>query len=136
MAIFSGTGKFANVKFELEVAELAKKGQPSPPSGNKKPEKTVIQATQYVRRADVVAWVLANAGGACESCGEPAPFQKLDGMPYLEVHYLRRLADGGSDRIENAVAACPNCHRVLHYGDKRSELLKALYEKVDRLDPE
>ena len=29
---------------------------------------------------------------------------KPDGKGYLEVHHLKRLADGGSDTIENAVA--------------------------------
>ena len=43
------------------------------------------------------------------------PFLKINGARYLEVHHLKRLADGGSDTIENAVAVCPNCHRELHF---------------------
>jgi 5-methylcytosine-specific restriction protein A len=32
------------------------------------------------------------------------------------VHHLIRLADGGDDTVDNAVAACPNCHRQRHFG--------------------
>jgi 5-methylcytosine-specific restriction protein A len=39
-----------------------------------------------------------------------------DGNPYLEVHHWIRLADGGEDTVNNAIAACPNCHRQQHFG--------------------
>ncbi len=42
-------------------------------------------------------------------------FEREDGSP-LEVHHVIRLADGGSDTINNSVALCPNCHRELHFG--------------------
>jgi 5-methylcytosine-specific restriction protein A len=32
------------------------------------------------------------------------------------VHHRVRLADGGDDTTDNAVALCPNCHRKAHYG--------------------
>jgi 5-methylcytosine-specific restriction protein A len=49
-----------------------------------------------------------------------------DGMPYLEVHHVKQLKDGGSDRIDNAVALCPNCHRKAHYGKEKSKFQKLL----------
>ncbi|MGH8437576.1 MAG: HNH endonuclease [Pseudomonas sp.] len=33
-----------------------------------------------------------------------------------EVHHKVRLADGGLDTVENAIAVCPNCHRQAHFG--------------------
>ena len=81
-------------------------------------------------------WWLRDAEGICEACENEAPFKKSDGSFYLEVHHLRRLADGGSDTIANAVAACPNCHRELHYGVFRDELLARIYKRVARLIPE
>ncbi|WP_080491885.1 HNH endonuclease [Burkholderia ubonensis] len=45
-----------------------------------------------------------------------APFQRSDGRQYLEARHRRRLADGGDDSIESAMALCPNCHRERHYG--------------------
>lgn len=83
----------------------------------KRPQTAEAQITIYIRNPDVVAEVLARSKGYCESCGHPAPFVKAsDGTPYLEVHHKVRLADGGDDTIENALAMCPNCHRMAHYG--------------------
>ncbi|WP_240698763.1 MULTISPECIES: HNH endonuclease [Vibrio] len=64
-----------------------------------------------------MAEVLLRAKGTCERCKSPAPFtRKSHQTPYLEVHHIIRLADGGKDTIENTLALCPNCHRELHFG--------------------
>lgn len=47
-------------------------------------------------------------------CGEEAPFHDKNDEPYLEEHHVKRLADGGSDTMDNVVAICPNCHRKMH----------------------
>ena len=57
----------------------------------------------------------------------------IDGDFYLEVHHPKRLADNGSDTPSNAVALCPNCHREMHYGENRNEILNQLYSKIERL---
>ncbi len=76
---------------------------------------SVVQVFQ--RNPDVIAEVLARASGRCELCAGPAPFVRAsDGSPYLEVHHRIRLADGGDDTVENALAVCPNCHRRAHFG--------------------
>jgi 5-methylcytosine-specific restriction protein A len=83
----------------------------------KKPLKTLVLSTAYKRNPDVVAEVLERANGECEYCHKPAPFQRRnEGGPYLEVHHRLPLADDGEDTVENAIAACPNCHRKAHYG--------------------
>ena len=80
--------------------------------------------SHYKRDEKVVKWILNNADGKCESCDDDAPFIKQNnGEPYLEVHHLRRLCDKGSDTITNAIAACPNCHRELHFGKNRNAKL-------------
>jgi len=86
-----------------------------------------------VRDPGVKAWLLNNARGICESCSEPAPFTKANGGRYLEVHHLKRLSDRGSDTITNAIAVCPNCHRELHYGESRYQLLNSLLSRITRL---
>jgi hypothetical protein len=48
--------------------------------------------------ARVKAWVLKTARGKCECCQMAAPFVDTDGLPYLEVHHIWRLADGGPGR--------------------------------------
>jgi len=104
------------------------------PLGELKPKK-VIGATQgsYERRPDVRAWILREANGRCECCNGEAPFVRIDGSPYLEVHHAVPLADGGPDTVDNAIAVCPNCHRRLHHALDRTEALTEVYRRVHRL---
>lgn len=106
------------------------------PSGQTAPARKVRSTEQFVRDAAVVAYVLKDARGHCECCEQPAPFTKPSGLPYLEVHHVKRLASGGSDKISNAVAVCPNCHRELHHGSNSMGLAESLYPKVSRLERE
>ena len=79
-------------------------------------ERCVIQRV-YDRNPDVVAAVLRRAEGRCERCNNKAPFlRRTNNEPYLEVHHINQLADGGEDTVDNAIAVCPNCHREAHYG--------------------
>lgn len=83
----------------------------------RRPLRTQVVSTVFLRNPDVVAEVLCRSSGVCERCKKPAPFQRAaDGIPYLEVHHKKRLVDGGDDTVENAIAVCPNCHREAHYG--------------------
>ncbi|WP_417801151.1 HNH endonuclease [Tenacibaculum sp.] len=83
----------------------------------KLPKKRFVMTTVFDRNPDVVAEVLERAKGQCESCLKEAPFKrKKDNTPYLEVHHIKPLAEGGEDTIENAIALCPNCHREKHFG--------------------
>jgi 5-methylcytosine-specific restriction protein A len=120
-------------QFEHEVETLRKSLRLEAPIGNATPAKIVSVSTQYARKPEVVAWVLNVANGKCECCTNDAPFARIDGSPYLEVHHLKRLADGGSDRVSNAIALCPNCHRELHFGIRRADLLSAVFARIPRL---
>lgn len=71
----------------------------------------------YNRNPYVIAEVLEKAKGKCHYCGQDAPFNRTsDETPFLEVHHIVSLSDGGKDTIENTIALCPNCHRGMHYG--------------------
>jgi 5-methylcytosine-specific restriction protein A len=72
--------------------------------------------TVYTRSADVKRYVLMRAAGICESCRQPAPFERLNGSPYLEPHHTTRLSDGGADHPRFVGAICPACHREIHHG--------------------
>ncbi len=89
-----------------------------------KPGSRVATTTTYQRDANVVNYTLKRADGVCELCEQPAPFKKKNGSPYLEVHHVIQLSDGGNDTIENAVALCPNCHRKMHSLSMQSDLNK------------
>lgn len=106
------------------------------PEGSRVPGTTVSTTAGFVRDAKVKAWVLKRAQATCEACEQPAPFSGADGFPFLEVHHLRKLADGGSDTVTNAVAVCPNCHRRLHFSEDAHAYRETLYGKVAELKRE
>lgn len=134
-ALISETeGKYLTpqAKFEVQVKELQAKYL-ARPLGIKIPVVSISSVSQFSRDPAVKAWILNSAQGVCECCGKPAPFKGADGQAYLEVHHVRRLADGGSDTVENAIAVCPNCHRALHYSAESVELVENLYKNISRL---
>jgi 5-methylcytosine-specific restriction endonuclease McrA len=84
--------------------------------GNAVPSRVEVRMMRFERDPRVVAAARRRADGRCESCGCTAPFLDDEGQPFLEVHHVVPLAEGGPDTLANAVALCPNCHRFLHYG--------------------
>lgn len=96
------------------------------------PEARQVQTKQFQRSPGVVANVRARANGHCDLCQAPAPFRRQDGTPYLEVHHITPLAEGGLDHEDNAVALCPNCHRRCHYSVDRLVIADQL--RVSRRD--
>ena len=77
----------------------------------------VFQKSPYI-----IDYTLRRASGVCELCNQKAPFNKPNGEHYLEVHHIHQLADGGEDTTENAVALCPNCHRMMHSLNRKSDI--------------
>ena len=98
---------------------------PSQPAG-----RTKAKANYYERSAAVARYVLARAGGVCEACNQPAPFQRADGSAYLEPHHTRRLSDGGPDDPRWVGGICPNCHREVHHGENGPEKNAALQATI------
>lgn len=128
-----GATDFTDAAFELEVAKKVKANNISRPVGTLNPISKKSTVTLIARDPDVKAWLLFNANGKCENCNIPAPFISSTGIPYLEVHHVKRLADSGSDNPENAVAVCPNCHKAMHYSESREAIIESLYERIPRL---
>ncbi len=117
------------------ASRLATRGRIARPNGSEKPKVVVSGSSRrHLRLPAVACYVLQRADGKCELCDE-TPFRTDHGEPFLEVHHLRGLADGGPDTPDNAAALCPNCHRELHYGANRRERLKALRARVAELSP-
>jgi len=86
-------------------------------NSSKKPEMIQVMTNAYKRNPDVIISVLERANGVCEACHKPAPFNRLsNGTPYLEVHHIILLSQGGDDTVDNAKGICPNCHRKVHFG--------------------
>ena len=93
---------------------------------NKEPRTT--ETTVYYRDPYLKELVKRIADGKCQYCGSDAPFKDKNNEPYLEEHHVKKLADGGSDTIDNVVAICPNCHRKVHVLD--DELIRIELEDI------
>jgi 5-methylcytosine-specific restriction protein A len=135
--VVPGVGEFAPTANHdtliSRASKLQRQGLKVEPAGNPSPKQSSTVITSYVRDPRVRAWVADLAKGICEGCGQKAPFE-ADGLPFLEVHHVKHLAQKGADCINNAVALCPNCHRRCHLSSDKIEFTLSLYAKVKRLE--
>lgn len=105
----------------------------------KPPKSKKTNVVEYrVRSLQIKKYALERAKGICEYCNKEAPFIDSNGIPFLEVHHILKLADDGPDIPQNVAAICPNCHRETHYGGSKEEmktkLIKIIMEQEDKLD--
>ncbi len=118
---------------DAEIAPVpAPAGRPGPGSGAESAPAAAGDAADLFEPEQLVPeYVRRRANGACELCGLPAPFSGRDGKPYLELHHLIPVKEGGADSIANTVALCPNCHRKMHVLGLDGDLA-ILKERVER----
>ena len=64
--------------FHTNVSNLRKKKKRSVPMGTKRPRTNETNSTQYVRDANIVAWILNLADRVCKCCGNVSPFIRKD----------------------------------------------------------
>ena len=68
----------------------------------------------------------------CQVTGDDFVFSKANGEPYLEVHHLVPLGEGGSDDPANLVVISAHIHRMLHYAVVEGiDLSKIADDKLD-----
>jgi 5-methylcytosine-specific restriction protein A len=97
------------------------------------PETKDWRSAKQIRRQrsnEIKAYVLKRANGICELTGSSAPFVKSNGEPFLEVHHIKRLSDGGLDHPANCSAITPNAHREIHYGAHGAALDEKLAQMI------
>jgi 5-methylcytosine-specific restriction protein A len=123
----------ATPPFSLQLAELHQPQLHDAPLGILSPKRTSATVMRLSRANSVKKWVLARSKGNCEGCNQPAPFLNEKNEPFLEVHHVKHLVDGGADSTWNTVALCPNCHRRCHHSSDRYEFTESLYKKVEGL---
>ncbi|WP_370213456.1 HNH endonuclease [Roseovarius sp.] len=102
-----------------EISELRKRALEAASTSPKVGQARL--STVFERSKAVRDYILARANGKCEDCGEPAPFLTPSHTPFLEVHHIRRLSDGGPDDPRFMIGLCPNCHRGAHFGHDADE---------------
>jgi 5-methylcytosine-specific restriction enzyme A len=104
-------------------------------SGAPKAIKPAEAVTSYFARSKAVRdYALARANGRCECCDQPAPFTSMSGAPFLEVHHVERLSDGGPDSPSAVAAICPNCHREAHLGQAAIAIKDKLRERIRSIE--
>jgi len=79
-----------------------------------KPKLRNIISKRYERDSYVTEYSRRRANGVCQLCNNKAPFSNKDDSPFLEIHNIIWLSEGGRDSIDNTVALCSNCHRKMH----------------------
>lgn len=95
-------------------------------------QKKETPSEYYSRSSKIKEYALLRGEGKCENCNENAPFLNSQEIPFLEVHHIFSLSDGGPDHPLNVAAICPNCHREAHYGINKEILKKKLAEKIEQ----
>lgn len=114
---------------DLDLVQLRKSAEDA---GRSAPEqRTEVALRNFIKRAAAIRdYAIARADGHCELCDRPAPFKLAGGVPYLEVHHIDRLSDGGPDTTDGVAAVCPNCHREVHFSAESVELNARLRIKI------
>jgi hypothetical protein len=92
-----------------------------------RPNASSVLTRAYERSPLVVAIAKLRAGNRCQvpDCKHPI-FLCADGLPYVEVHHMKPLSDGGEDTLENVCCLCPAHHREVHLGRQATEVLNSL----------
>ena len=120
------TGSKLSKKLSLsDLRRLALEGA-QPDSSIEEKCINVARRSEAIRR-----YALARAAGVCEGCRSEAPFVTADG-PYLEVHHVFRLSDGGPDHPATVIALCPTCHRRAHHAIDATAFNLKLIEWLER----
>ncbi|MBI4242769.1 MAG: HNH endonuclease, partial [Planctomycetes bacterium] len=85
---------------------------------------------RHDRTPTVSAIAKLRAGFKCEvqEC-DYKPFIGIYNLPYVEVHHITRLAEGGEDTLKNTACLCPIHHREIHFGKTKEKLQDMLLKK-------
>lgn len=92
------------------------------------------------RNKNLLIKVFHNANYMCEFNGAHVTFRRHNSIfNFTEGHHLIPLANQNNfsyslDVEANIISLCPNCHRNIHLGNDRKDIVKKLYEnRVERL---
>lgn len=96
------------------------------------PEKREYLIETFARNRGWVREAREKFGGYClyPSCSNT--FNKPDNRPYIEVHHIVSLCEGGEDAVWNLAVVCAHHHKMAHFSDSstRQELQNILLREV------
>lgn len=87
-----------------------------------KPEKREYLIETYARNKGWVAEAKNRFGVYCMCSHCKNTFNKPDGFPYIEVHHIIPMAEGGEDGLWNLAVLCAHHHRMAHFADATTRL--------------
>lgn len=82
----------------------------------------------YQRNPLISLFAKRSANWTCQKCGMKSPFKDdIMNNAFIQSHHIEWLEKGGTDTIDNVIALCPNCHKIVHISpdQKIVNLLKA-----------
>lgn len=87
----------------------------------------------YVRHKGWAKKAKETFGTDCLVCPCDNHFNKPDGEPYIEVHHIVPLCEGGEDGVWNLSVLCAHHHRMAHFADEASktDIRNYLLQKVE-----
>lgn len=88
----------------------------------------------YYRDPQVRINAMIEANYKCELDNNHKTFIKSDGCKYIETHHIIPFSEQKNfkksiDVEDNMICLCPNCHKEVHYGKNREQLLKRIYKQ-------
>lgn len=90
----------------------------------------------WLRNSNIAAQAILLSKNQCAIDSKHTSFiSRKTGRPYMEAHHLIPISKQGEfnyelDKVANIKCLCPNCHRAIHFGEKkqRDKMIKKLYE--------
>ena len=101
--------RFLKRSEEVEASDLFDADYATVDAKKKKVVKEIRERNQKSVRA------LKKLYGRCQISGLEFVFYKFDGEPYLEVHHVVPLGEGGADNPQNLIVVSAHIHRMLHF---------------------
>jgi predicted HNH restriction endonuclease len=86
------------------------------------PAKREYLIETYARNQGWVTEAKNRFGVYCLCAGCQNTFLKPDGEPYIEVHHIIPLSDGGEDSLWNLAVLCAHHHRLAHFAESKIRL--------------
>lgn len=110
----SYTLKGVILKGELEDEKVAE-------ISSAEPGKREYLIETYARNRGWVVEAKNRFGVYCMCADCRNTFTKPDGQPYIEVHHIVALSEGGEDSLWNLAVLCAHHHKMAHFADKHTQ---------------
>lgn len=97
----------------------------------KEPNKQEYIRETFARDRGWVKQAKEKFGSYCLHPNCKNTFNKQDGLPYIEVHHIIPLFEGGEDAVWNLAVVCAHHHKMAHFADMQSQNeLRKLFLKL------